>query len=78
FAATPIQSFSYNPLTKVYTATVKITDDLTAGIGTNWEESARLELRKRVSQKWMLTASWTPNEAGDVEEKLVLQWEQRF
>ena len=78
FAATPIQSFSYNPLTKVYTATVKITDDLTAGIGTNWEESARLELRKRVSQKWMLTASWTPNEEGDVEEKLVLQWEQRF
>jgi hypothetical protein len=78
FAATPIQSFSYNPLTKVYTATVKITDDVTAGIGTNWEESARLELRKRVSQRWMLTASWTPNEAGDVEEKLVLQWEQRF
>lgn len=78
FAATPIQSFSYNPLTKVYTATVAITDDLTAGIGTNWEESTRLELRKRVSRRWMLTASWTPTETGDVEEKLVLQWEKRF
>ena len=55
-----------------------ITDDLTAGIGTNWEEATRLELRKRVSRRWMLTASWTPNEEGDITEKLVLQWEKRF
>jgi hypothetical protein len=78
FAATPIQSFSYNPITKVYTATVMITDDLTAGIGTNWEEATRLELRKRVSNRWMLTASWAPNDAGETEQSLVLQWENRF
>lgn len=78
FAATPIQSFSYNPVTKVYTATILLADGLTAGVGTNWEESARFELRKRVSRQWVLTASWTPGEDGEVQQKLVLQWERRF
>lgn len=78
FAATPIRSFSYNPLTKVYAASIMITDDLSADIGTNWEEATTLELRKRVSRRWMLTASWAPNEEGGTEEKLVLQWEKRF
>ena len=79
FASTPIKSFSYNPVTKVYTATVAVSDDLTAGIGTNWEESAHLELRKRVSKRWSLTAAWTPaTPEEDATTKLVLQWEKRF
>ena len=79
FAATPIKSFSYNPVTKVYTATVALTDDVTAGIGTNWEESTRLELRKRVSKSWMLTAAWSPATQEEQQStKLVLQWEKRF
>lgn len=79
FAATPIKSFTYNPVTKVYSATVALTDDVTAGIGTNWEEATRLELRKRVSKSWVLTAAWVP--ATQEEEQttnLVLQWEKRF
>lgn len=79
FAATPIKSFSYNPVTKVYTATVAVADGLTAGIGTNWEESAHLELRKRVSKRWSLTAGWTPaTQEEEATSKLVLQWEKRF
>jgi hypothetical protein len=79
FAATPIKSFSYNPVTKVYSATVALTDDVTAGIGTNWEEATRLELRKRVSKSWMLTAAWVPaTQAEDQKTNLVLQWEKRF
>ncbi len=79
FAATPIKSFSYNPVTKVYSATVALADDVTAGIGTNWEASTRLELRKRVSRKWMLTAAWTQGTGETAQStKLVLQWEQRF
>ena len=79
FAATPIKSFSYNPVTKVYSATVALSDDVTAGIGTNWEEATRLELRKRVSKRWMLTAAWVPATQEDEQQtKLVLQWEKRF
>jgi hypothetical protein len=79
FAATPIKSFSYNPVTKIYTATIALSDDVTAGIGTNWEEATRLELRKRVSRQWMLTAAWTPATQDEQQStKLVLQWEKRF
>ncbi len=78
FAVTPIQSFSYNPITKVYVATVKLGSGLTAGVGTNWEESTNLELRKRISNRWVLTASWSEASDSDRGEKLVLRWERRF
>ncbi|NJM10043.1 MAG: hypothetical protein HC883_03915, partial [Bdellovibrionaceae bacterium] len=78
FATTPIRSFSYNPVTKVYTATVQLADGLTAGVGTNWERAAHLEVRKRVSRRWVLTASWSPADNQAQVGKLVLQWEKRF
>lgn len=79
FASTPIKSFSYNPVTKVYSATLAVSDSVTAAIGTNWESAAHVELRRRISQKWILTASWTPASQDEAEStKLVLQWESRF
>jgi hypothetical protein len=79
FASTPIRSFSYNPVTKVYAATVQLADGLTAGIGTDWEEAAHLEVRKRVSRRWVLTASWAPSDTDRNQVgKLELQWEKRF
>lgn len=78
FATTPIRSFSYNAVTKVYTATIQLADGLTAGVGTNWERAAHLEVRKRVSRRWVLTASWSPTDDREQVGKLVLQWEKRF
>jgi hypothetical protein len=79
FASTPIRSFSYNPVTKVYSATVQLAGGVTAGIGTNWEEAAHFEVRKRVSKRWVLTASWSPSETDRSQVgKLILQWEKRF
>lgn len=78
FATTPIRSFSYNAVTRVYTATIQLADGLTAGVGTNWERAAHLEVRKRVSRRWVLTASWSPTEEREQVGKLVLQWEKRF
>lgn len=80
FASTPIQSFSYNATTKVYTATVNLGDGLSAGVGTNWEQATNFELRKRLSRRWVLTAVWSPaiSNSGRQEGRLVLQWEKRF
>ena len=78
FASTPIRSFSYNALTKVYTATVQLAEGTTASIGTDWEEAAQLEVRKRVTRSWVLTASWSPSDTKEQSGKLVLQWEKRF
>jgi hypothetical protein len=80
FAATPIRSFTYNPVTKVYSASVSLGGGLTASVGTNWEQSAMLEVRKRISRRWVVTATYSPSE-DDPERKigkLTLQWERRF
>ncbi len=79
FASTPIRSFHYNPATKVYTATVQLAEGTTASLGTDWEEAAQVEVRKRVTKRWVLTASWKPGtEERSQTGKLVLQWEKRF
>lgn len=79
FASTPIKGFSYSPSTKMYKATIEVSHDVTASIGTNWETATQVELRKRISNRWMLTASWTPAGQDEAETtKLVLQWENRF
>lgn len=79
FASTPIKSFYYNPVSKIYTATVSLGDGVTAGIGTTWESTAQFELRKRVSRSWMLTARWTAATAQEAQNsELVLQWEKRY
>lgn len=79
FASTPIKRFYYNPATNVYSATIAISNSVTAEVGTNWEQATNVELHKRLSKRWVITAAFTPatNEA-DPSKKLVLQWEKRF
>lgn len=81
FASTPIQSFSYNQLSQQYTAQLKVTDDTTLAVGTNWEQASSLELQKRLSEKWVISASLEPTDENTEEgttRKLRLQWEDRF
>lgn len=78
FAGTPIKGFSYNPINQIYSASIQLPDNLTATIGTNWEESKQVELRKRISKRWMLMASWQSSDESESLKKLTLQWEKRF
>jgi hypothetical protein len=78
FAATPIRSFAYNPVTKVYSATVLLGNGVTAGVGTSLDQSASFEVRKRISNRWVLTASYAPGADQNEVGSIVLQWENRF
>ncbi len=78
FAATPIRSFSYNAVTKVYSATIVLGDGLTAGIGTSLDEYTAFEIRKRLSKRWAIAATWVPADQTDDTGQVVLQWEKRF
>lgn len=78
FSSTPIRSFSYNAITKVYGARLLLDEGLTAEIGTDWESTTNVEVRKRLSRRWVLTASWAPSQEQDEVGKVVLQWERRF
>ena len=77
-SSTPIQSFSYNQLSQQYSAQLKISDDTSLSVGTNWEQAASLELQKRLSDRWMVSAGVEPNEEDQQTRKLRLQWEDRF
>lgn len=78
FAATPIRSFSYNAVTKVYSATIVLGDGLTAGIGTSLDQYTAFEIRKRLSKRWAIAATWVPTDDAEDTGQLVLQWEKRF
>jgi hypothetical protein len=77
-SSTPIQSFSYNQLNQQYSAQLKLSDDTSLSVGTNWEQAASLELQKRLSDRWMISAGVEPNEEDQQTRKLRLQWEDRF
>jgi hypothetical protein len=78
FASTPIRSFNYNTATGVYQATVDLGSGVTAAIGTNWEQSTAVELRRRLSNRWVISASWGTSDTVEDAGKLTLQWEKRF
>ena len=79
FASTPIRSFYYNPATKIYSATLTLTDNVLASVGTDWEHATQVELRKRISNQWILLATWTPATTSSPEKnKLQLLWQKRF
>jgi hypothetical protein len=77
-SSTPIQSFSYNQLSQQYSAQLKISDDTSLSVGTNWEQATSLEVQKRLSDRWMISAGVEPNEEDQQTRKLRLQWEDRF
>jgi hypothetical protein len=78
FASTPIQSFSYNQLSHQYSAQLKVSKDTTLAVGTNWEEATSLELQRRLSDHWIVSASLEPNAEEQQTRKIRLQWEDRF
>lgn len=77
FTSAPIRSFSYDRATKDYSATVRLAEGETAAISSKWEDAAQLEIRKRLTRAWVLTASWAPSESKEQMGKVVLQWEKR-
>lgn len=53
-AATPIRSFSYDSNSNVYKAQVELPGGVDLDIGTDWEESQNIGLRKQIWGNWML------------------------
>lgn len=76
-SSTSLRSFSFNPNTKIYNATVSLDDDTTTDIGSAWESSVLTELHKRVSKKWVPTIQWTATGLNDAYTLPILVWKER-
>lgn len=78
FAATPLKSFSYNQNTKMYSANLKVADGTTVTIGTDWENQTNFEVRRKLTDRWMVVAVLQPDAKGAQTGKILLQWERRY
>jgi len=78
-SSTPIEAVNFNPTTKVYSARVKLANGLTATIGTDWENTQEVALRKRIGRNWVLsTMVQTDKETNTESKKTLLEWFKRF
>lgn len=78
FASTPIQSVSYNPATKNYSAQVQVSDSTVLSVGTDWERVQNLELRRHLKGNWMVVTSYEPGEEEAGKGSLMLQWQKFY
>ncbi|MGK5090256.1 hypothetical protein WDW86_22130 [Bdellovibrionota bacterium FG-2] len=55
FAATPIQSFDYNPSTGIFSAKVRLGEKTTLQVGPAGSQLASVGIRKRLGKRWAIT-----------------------
>jgi hypothetical protein len=78
-SSTPIDAVTYDANTGVYSARVKISDGLTATIGTNWDKTQTLAFRKRLGKNFVLSTLVESNSDSDSNSgKTLLEWVRRY
>ena len=78
-SSTPIEAVSYDPGTHVYSARVKLSNGLTATVGTDWENNQQVALRKRLGKNFVLTTSFQNDHEDNTNTTTTLvEWFRRF
>ncbi len=62
FASTPVESVYYDSQTQSYQAVIGLPGEVNLSLGTDWENSRFVGLRKRLSDRWFLVTGY---ESGD-------------
>ncbi len=74
FASTPIEAVSYNPVSGTYSAQIKLPEGFRLSVGTDWESVQNLELRRRLTENWMIMTTYRPqSETGRDSSEVMLQ-----
>jgi len=79
FASTPIDSVSYDPSTKTYSAQIALPGGVNFAIGTDWDRVSILSFRKRLNDTWSIVTSYLPaGQDEESKENILLQKEISF
>jgi len=78
FASTPIETISYDPARKTYSAQVALPGDIKFTIGTDWEKVNSLQFYKRLGDSWLLVTSYEPDEIREDKGNFLLQKEINY
>ncbi len=82
-SSTPVEAVNFNPTTGVYSARVKLANGLTATVGTDWDKTQEVALRKRLGKNFVLSAILETdidpitNSSTETRETLI-EWFRRF
>ena len=74
-ASSPVESIGYNPLTKVFSASINVAKGVSLVVGTNTQNMKEVGLRKRLGGGWSLETTVTQNEqTGSNQGGAMLRW----
>jgi hypothetical protein len=78
-SSTPVEAVNFNPATGIYSARVKLANGLTATVGTDWDKTQEVALRKRLGKNFVLsTILQSDPETNSETRKTLIEWFKRF
>ena len=78
-SSTPIEAVNFNPATGIYSARVKLGNGLTATVGTDWDKSQEVALRKRLGRNFVLSTVFQTDQATNEQStKTLIEWFKRY
>ncbi len=78
-SSTPIEAVNFNSSTGIYSARVKLGKGLTATVGTDWDKSQEVALRKRLGRNFVLsTVFQTDENTNQQTTKTLIEWFRRY
>ncbi len=78
FASTPIDSVSYDSSSQVYRAQISLPQGIKFDIGTDWEKTSMIGLRKRITDHWLVTTGYETTQDEGQTGNMFLQREFTF
>lgn len=78
-ASTPIESISYDPISKSYAARLKLGDRTSVSLGSDFEDRQSLAIRRQLRGAWSIKTEIQSNSAEETDQvSTFLEWFKRF
>lgn len=77
-SSTPVESVNYDPTTNEYSARVKLPGGFTGTVGSDWDRSQEVGLRKRLGGNWVISATTGTDTEGKSRQESMIEWYHRY
>lgn len=77
-SSTPVESVNYDPTTNEYSARVKLPGGFTGTVGSDWDKSQEVGLRRRLGGNWVISATTGTDSEGNSRQESMIEWYHRY
>lgn len=77
-SSTPIESVYFDPATQSYIARVKLDDQTSVSLGSNFETAQQVTLRRRLGGPWSISTALQQSKNSEDIITTLIEWFQRF